>query len=537
MQTPQEALGRRLDAFLGDVLSNEGLSREKIKTWIKAGRLLRNGQVCRKPNTLLSGGEILELEADAPQSGMDPESGELHILYEDEYLAVLDKPAGLTVHPAPGLQTGTLAHRLLHRYPELAAMDPQRPGIVHRIDKDTSGLLLIARDESARLRLAEAFAARRVHKRYLALVAGVPNPQQGRIEAPIGRHPTQKVKMAVHPGGRPALSEYHVLHAARDKAFSLLDVRIHTGRTHQIRVHCRHMGRPILGDRLYGPGKATCPPQCNPVVFARLARRQMLHAWRLSLAHPISGEELAFQRPPPADFLRVALYLSRRVQRVAVTGLPGCGKSAVCKLMQEAGVPLFSADAAVAGLYAPGADGWLFLKNRFGHEFLVTNDGEASDKSQVDRRALFAAMRSDDNLRKEVEAAIHPMVRHQLEEFWHKHAGARLAVAEIPLLLEAGESWRREAADLLVAVYCPHMTRLERLAATRGWDEETLAAMDAWQWSEKAKINACDLVLDNSQGFAELERRTMGLLHVLRSLRRGRMRRLAAHLQGLWERQ
>lgn len=533
VNVPLAAKGRRLDAHLGEVLQDQGLSRERIKTWIKAGRLILDGRECRKPNTLLAGGEQAELRGESPRAGLAPESGELHILFEDAHLAVLDKPAGLTVHPAPGLESGTLAHRLLHRYPELRDMDPQRPGIVHRIDKDTSGLLLVARSEAARLTLAEAFAARTVRKRYLALVAGVPHPPSGRIDAPIGRHPTQKVKMAVHKGGRPAVSDYETLHASPDSAFSLLGVRIHTGRTHQIRVHLRHLGHPILGDRLYGPGLQACPEQCRPETFEKLASRQMLHAWQLEFAHPASGERLDFRQPPPRDFLRLALQLSRSTQRVAVTGLPGCGKSALCRLLHEAGAPLFSADAAVAGLYEPGQDGWLFIRNRFGQRFLQ-QDAQDPDTAPLDRRALFAAMREDDELRREVEGAVHPMVRHQLETFWRRHARSRLAVAEIPLVLEAGEGWRHQAADLLVAVYCPRETRQKRLAKTRGWDQDTLAAMDAWQWSEQAKITACDLVVDNSQGMEDLRRRAGGLLHALRWLRRRRMRRLAASFEDIW---
>lgn len=531
--TPAEAKGQRLDRFLGEALQQEGLSREKIKTWIKTGKLLRDGAVCRKPNTLLGGGELLELQGETPDSSLTPESGELHILYEDAHCAVLDKPAGLTVHPAPGLEHGTLAHRLLHRYPELAEMNSERPGIVHRIDKDTSGLLLVARTESARLALAEAFAARRVEKHYLALVQGLPRKPHDSIDAPIGRHPTQKVKMAVHRGGRPARSDYLVLHVSEDQSWSLLAVRIHTGRTHQIRVHLRHIGHPILGDPLYGPGTAACPPRCRPEIFARLARRQMLHAWKLAFSHPASGERLEFLCPPPPDFPRLALYLSRRLQRVAVTGLPGCGKSALCGLLREAGAPLFSADTAVAALYEPGEDGWTFLRNRFGEAFMTT-DARGAAADVVDKKKLFAAMQRDNALRREVEAAVHPMVRHRLESFWQGEARQRMAVAEIPLLLEAGEAWRRQAADLLVSVYRPRASRLERLAASRGWSEETLAAMEAWQWSEAAKLNACDLIVDNSGDLETLKRRGQGLLRVLRWLRARRMKLLAKRLQTLW---
>ncbi len=521
---------------MGEILHDEGISREKIKAWIKAGCLLRNGLPCSKPNTLLEGGEALELQGEAPASSIVPEKGALALMYEDADCLVLNKPAGLTVHPAPGLEAGTLAHRLVHRYPELAELDPQRPGIVHRIDKDTSGLLLVARNERTRLALAKAFAVRSIEKEYLALVAGVPDPPSGDIRAPIGRHPTQKVKMAVvAKGGRSAHSQYRVLHAAEDRSWSLLAVRIHTGRTHQIRVHLQHIGHPILGDRVYGPGQAACPAACRPEMLDKLASRQLLHAWRLRFEHPHSGEKLGFSCPPPPDFLRVALYLSRRVQRVAVTGLPGCGKSTVARLLERENIPLFSADAEVAALYEPGRDGWLFIKNRFGEAFLHETPGLPPEKCPVDKRCLFSELKKNEQLRREVESAVHPMVRHRLELFWGRHRRQRVALAEIPLLLEAGASWRDKAVDIVAGVYCPATLRLERLRSTRHWDVETLATMDSWQWPEATKLNACDLIIDNSKDLAALERHTQGVLRVLRWLRVGRMRRLAAALRGLWE--
>lgn len=550
---PPEAAGQRLDRYLAAALQERGFSRERIKQGIKNGDLLLDGAPCRKPNTLLGGGEALTLNLPATPSLLVPEAGALDILHEDNDLVVLAKPAGLTVHPAPGLTQGTLVHRLLHRYPELVAqidpeasgsedteavasddwgptgMHPLRPGIVHRLDKETSGLILIARNERTRLALSRAFAERQVEKHYLALVQGVPRPASGSITEPLGRHPVYKTRMAVlAKGGRPARSDYTVLHAAPDRAWSLLGVRIHTGRTHQIRVHLQHLGHPILGDAVYGPRTPVQAP-CPPKVLARLAPRQLLHAWRLALEHPWSGEALSFRLPPPGDFLRTALCLSRRVQRLVVTGLPGCGKSALGKLLAEAGVPVFSADAAVSALYAPGGEGRNFLMQRYGERFLLEDKNRS-----VDKKALFIAMRQDEHLRREVEGAVHPLVRHELDAFWQEHAGQRLAVAEIPLLLEAGAAWRREAADLVVGVWRPRSLRLQSLAQSRGWDAETLAALEAWQWPEAAKLRACDLLVDNSGDLADLERRTRSLLAVLRHLRAERMHKLARTLEGLW---
>jgi 23S rRNA pseudouridine1911/1915/1917 synthase len=523
----QSAAGLRLDAFLAAELEGQGISREKVKSWIKAGKLLLDGRVCRKPNTRLAGGEALELSHEPEHTPLTPESGSLDILHQERRFLVLDKPAGLTVHPAPGLPAGTLVHRLLHEFPELARMEGLRPGIVHRIDKDTSGLLLVALDEQTRQELAQAFARRSVHKEYLTLVAGVPAPPEGVIDLPMGRHPLHKVKMAVLPkGGKPARSDYRVLHQDPLERFSLLGVRIHTGRTHQIRVHLSHLGRPILGDRLYGVA-LTAPSRCK-----KLAPRQMLHAWRLGFEHPDSRERLDFQRPPPKDFLGLALCLSRRVQRVVIVGMPGCGKSSLARLLESSGAPLFSADAVVAALYEPGEDGWHFVKSRYGEEYLQPGDSPLEQRP-VDRKALFQAMRAEDAVRREINAALHPMVRHRLEAFWQAHADHRLALAEVPLFLEAGAQWR-ELADVVVGVRCPRALRLQRLHENRGWDDQTLAAFESWQWSEDKKLAACDLMVDNDSDEEALQRRALELLHELRELRRVEARTLALRLRRIW---
>lgn len=538
LTTPSEAKGQRLDGFLGQALADQGISRGRIKSWIKEGRLRISGVTVSKPSTLLQGGELLELEGISADSPLAPEDGDLSILYEDEHLIILDKPHGLTVHPAPGLESGTLVHRLLHRYPEMASMDSERPGIVHRIDKDTSGLLLVARTEAARLALAQAFEDRQVDKEYLALVHGVPESLQGEIQEPIGRHPVHKTRMAVvAKGGRPAHSVWRVLHASPDGEWSLLAVRIHTGRTHQIRVHLSHLGHPIMGDGVYGLPASKHPQNCPEKSFRRLASRQMLHAWKLGMQHPMTPERLDFRRPPPADFMRLALCLHKRAQRVVVTGLPGSGKSTLARLLHEAGAPLFCADAVVADLYKPGRAGWSFLFQRYGERYLLATEDLPLDQRPVDKRALFQDMQASPSLRKEVEAALHPMVFDKLQLFWREHAAKSMAVAEIPLLFEASgdtAAAHRTAADSIVGVFCPHTTRLERLKQTRGWGEETLAAMDSWQWPQPAKINACQLIVDNSGTKQDLERRTQALLKVLRRLRASGAARFAARLRNLW---
>ncbi|GAB7078636.1 dephospho-CoA kinase [Megalodesulfovibrio paquesii] len=522
---PDTASGERLDRFLAGLLKAEGVSREKIKEWIKAGCVFLDDVACRTPRQTLAPGQRLQL-CNLPETtptacppAIDREDA-LRILHADADILVLDKPAGLTVHPAPSCKEETLVHRLLARYPDLAAMGTERPGIVHRIDKDTSGLLVVARHEKARQTLAAAFEHRQVDKAYLAICHGVPETASGRIEAPIGRHPTRKTCMAVVPkGGRPAVTDYQILQADPAGRFALVLVTIHTGRTHQIRVHMRHIGHPLLGDGLYGG--QTRRPGDTATMRQSAARRQMLHAWRTAFAHPVSGQRLAFLSPLPREMLGTLLRLQRQCQRVIVTGLPGSGKSAVAGELARQGVPVFSADACVAGLYAPGGDGAAMLQRRYGERFF-------SEDGHLDRHALFEAMRTEPGLRQEVEAMIHPMVKARLAAFWDEHAGRPLAAAEIPLAVEAG--WDagipgETMADLLIGVHCSRGERHARLAAQRGWSAEQTAVMDAWQWDEAAKLNRCQLIVDNTAPLAALPGRVRALRRVLAGLRAAHTRR------------
>jgi 23S rRNA pseudouridine1911/1915/1917 synthase len=280
-------------------------------------------------------------------------------------------------------------------------------------------------------------------------------------------------------------------------------------------------GHPIWGDSLYGPAAGNDP-----------APRQMLHAHKLAFIHPMTGERLLFTSPPPQDFPHTAILLARRMRPLVIVGMPGSGKSALLGLLEKAGLPGFSADAAVHRLYEAGQDGWLCLHQRYGGAF--TPDV----RKTVDRKALFTAMREDPRILREVQDMIHPLVRHELACFWRlaEATGKECAAAEVPLYLENG--WRAEedgfAAPLIIGVSCDDEKRRARLVACRGWSEETQAMLDAWQWPQARKMQACDLCIDNSGAQEDLEGQAEDLLARVRDLRRKEEEEFAARLTILW---
>jgi len=298
------AAGERLDRALAEQLA---LPRNQVQSWIRQGKVTVDDAPAGKAGQILRPGQLVAWEVpDPPEQRILPEAGELHLLHVDDQLVVLDKPAHLTVHPGAGRREGTLVHRLLAHFPELAGVGgPGRPGIVHRLDKGTSGVLVVARTPAAYRDLVRQFAERRVDKRYLAIVRGAPRVPAGRVEAPIGRHRVQRQRMAVRADGRMAVSGYRTIVAARGLA--LLEVRLFTGRTHQIRVHLRHLGHPIAGDTTYGDSRA--PRLRRAAVPRGLLSRPALHAWRIVLTHPGTGAPCSFTAGLPddlADFWREA---------------------------------------------------------------------------------------------------------------------------------------------------------------------------------------------------------------------------------------
>lgn len=278
-----EQSGARLDAFMAE--QSADISRSHWKTLIQDGSVTVNGLVS-KPNHKVKTGDIIEwhLREESPNEVL-PEDIPLDILYEDEAVLVLNKPPGLVVHPAAGNESGTLVNALMFHDPVFRTLE--RAGIVHRLDKDTSGVMVVAKSEEAMAELQRQFKARETEKEYLALVWGAP-PSGGRIETLMGRHPVHRQKMAVlKEDGRKAVSNYETLE--RFAEVSLVRVKIETGRTHQIRVHMAHLGHPIVGDTVYGRARKHNLPM-KP-------ERQMLHAARLAFSHPSSGKRLSFEAP------------------------------------------------------------------------------------------------------------------------------------------------------------------------------------------------------------------------------------------------
>ncbi len=288
--------GMRLDQALAQAFPH--YSRARLTAWLKEGKLRVDGKAGLAPRTEVRGGERIELLA-APEVQIEarPEAIPLKLVHADPHLIVIDKPAGLVVHPGAGNASGTLMNALLFHFPELALLP--RAGIVHRLDKDTSGLLVVARSMLAHKALVEALAWRSVHREYLALVQGLP-VAGGTVDAPIGRHPRERTRMAIIEGGREAVTHYRI--AEKFRQHTLLRVRLETGRTHQIRVHMAHLGLPLVGDPDYG-GRLRLPKGASEALIEALRsfRRQALHAARLELTHPATGEAMAWASPLPAD--------------------------------------------------------------------------------------------------------------------------------------------------------------------------------------------------------------------------------------------
>ena len=291
--SPADA-GERLDVFLAAHI--EGWSRARLHRLIEAADVLVNGSV-PKPSHKLRPNDHIEIElTPTPSTSFAPEDIPVEVIYEDDDLIVINKPAGMVVHPAAGVDSGTLANALAFHFQQLSsAGGAARPGIVHRLDKGTSGLLVVAKTETAHEHLADQFRDREVFKSYVALVHGQVEKEGGEIEQPIARDPRNRTRMGVVRGGRPSLSIYKV--RRRLERFTLLDVELKTGRTHQIRVHLAWLKHPVVGDEVYGAGRDKTV--IDPVIRSRIAKlgRQFLHAEQLGFRHPRTAEQLRFTAP------------------------------------------------------------------------------------------------------------------------------------------------------------------------------------------------------------------------------------------------
>lgn len=309
---PHALAGMRLDSIAAELFS--GHSRAELTRWVRSGELTVDG-VNAPAKRRLNGGEALAL-AGTPRELPDwqaPQIIDFGVVHEDAALAVINKPAGLVVHPGAGQSDGTLVNGILHRFAQAPGDDPRnlaRAGVVHRLDKDTSGLMVVARTAQTALALIDAIAARTVSREYLALVEGVPTGGFD-VEEPIGRDPAHRTRQAVVASGKYALT--HVRVVERFTAHTLVSARLATGRTHQIRVHLAHRGFPLIGDIRYG-AKRRLPTQANDELVRCLQRfsRQALHAWRLGFVHPVSAEALQFEAPLPADMAQLLELLQAR---------------------------------------------------------------------------------------------------------------------------------------------------------------------------------------------------------------------------------
>lgn len=303
---PHELDSQRLDRCLAAVKSE--WTRSRARKLIDAGNVTVDGRF-EKPSFRVTAGSRIEVDEPEPApSGIEPEELDLDIVFEDRHLLVLNKAAGMVVHPAAGNPTGTLVNALLHHCHDLSGIGGvERPGIVHRLDKDTTGLMIVAKTDSAHRRLSLAFRRRQIQKTYLAAVYGSAAQDVGEVNAPLARHPGDRKRMAVVPSGRPAHTLYEI--RERYEGAMLVACRLITGRTHQIRVHMAHIGHAVIGDPVYSGRQWRNLRSPRVAAFCRDFPRQALHSWRLKFVHPATDETVAFESPLPEDFAELLAVL------------------------------------------------------------------------------------------------------------------------------------------------------------------------------------------------------------------------------------
>ncbi|MCW9718890.1 MULTISPECIES: 23S rRNA pseudouridine(1911/1915/1917) synthase RluD [unclassified Avibacterium] len=291
-------MGQRLDQSLAEMFPD--YSRSRLKTWIESDLVKVNDEVVNVPRSKVYGGEHISITVEVEdETRFEPEAIPLNIVYEDDDILVINKPKDLVVHPGAGNPNGTVLNALLYHYPAIAEVP--RAGIVHRLDKDTTGLMVVAKTIPAQTKLVRDLQKRKITREYEAIAYGVMT-QGGTVDEPMARHPTKRTHMAVHPMGKPAVTHYRIMERFRN--YTRLRLRLETGRTHQIRVHMAHIAHPLLGDQTYG-GRPRPPKNASEEFLATLRdfKRQALHAIMLRLAHPITGEIMEWYAPLPEDFV------------------------------------------------------------------------------------------------------------------------------------------------------------------------------------------------------------------------------------------
>ncbi len=491
---PQDKI--RLDAFLAE---QADISRAQAAKAIECGLCLVNGEKSKKDYKLRKNDEVT-YTAQEVSNELVAEEGVLDILYQDDDYVIINKPPNLTVHPASSQLEGTLVHILLSHFPSLKEMEGDRPGIVHRIDKDTSGILVIALHDKARREMAELFEFREVHKEYLALVHNIP-PKEGVIEHNIGRHESNKTKMAVKKNGRNAYTEYKALTIDYERNYALLAVKIHTGRTHQIRVHLSHEGYPLFGDKVYFAKINKEIPQA----FKGIAKRQMLHAWKIAFIQPLTGEEINITCPVPDDMKEVIEKLQRKTEKYIITGNLVSGKSTVLNTFKELGYPTFSADEYVKELYSKNGAGTFLLRRVFG-EALIPQD------EAVNKNVLFELLQNPESKEK-VEKIIHPLVEQEMLNFFKmcEEKGLEKAFAEIPVFFESKNlSFNAKNQYKVICVTLSPQAYASRLKS-RNIDSERAEILSSWQLPQSEKEKLADIVIDNSGSLEELKEKCLAI--------------------------
>lgn len=304
-----EQMGQRLDQTLAELFPD--YSRSRLKTWIEEDLVLLDGKVANVPRTKVYGGEQVQISVEVEdETHFEPENLPLNIVYEDEHILVINKPKDFVVHPGAGNPRGTVLNALLYHYPKISEVP--RAGIVHRLDKDTTGLMVIAKTIPAQTQLVRDLQQRKITREYEAVAFGIMT-KGGTVDEPMARHPTKRTAMAVHPLGKPAVTHYRIMEHFRN--YTRLRLRLETGRTHQIRVHMAHIAHPLLGDQTYG-GRPRPPKNASEEFMAVLRnfQRQALHAIMLRLEHPITGELMEWYAPLPEDFVELITALKADYQ-------------------------------------------------------------------------------------------------------------------------------------------------------------------------------------------------------------------------------